>query len=78
MSLARAAVALAVVLAVGCGARPGGNYPKASVVLVSIDTLRADHLALYGYRQGRTPTFDRLGREGIVVDDVYSHVPLTL
>ena len=78
MSLARAVVALAVVLAVGCGPRPGGNYPKASVVLVSIDTLRADHLALYGYRQGRTPTFDRLGREGIVVDDVYSHVPLTL
>ena len=65
-------------MAVGCGARPGATYPKASVVLVSIDTLRADHLALYGYREGRTPTFDRLGREGIVVDDVYSHVPLTL
>jgi len=48
------------------------------VVLVTIDTLRADHLALYGYRKGRTPRLDALGREGIVVDDVYSHVPLTL
>jgi arylsulfatase A-like enzyme/Tfp pilus assembly protein PilF len=62
----------------GC-ARPGvSTYPRASVVLVSIDTLRADHLALYGYRKGRTPSFDRLGQEGIVFDDVYSHVPLTL
>ena len=78
MGKARALVALAAVLAVGCGAGPGATYPKASVVLVSIDTLRADHLALYGYRQGRTPTWDRLGREGIAVDDVYSHVPLTL
>ena len=78
MSLTRCVAALAAVLAVGCGAGPGATYPKASVVLVSIDTLRADHLALYGYRQGRTPTSDRLGREGIAVDDVYSHVPLTL
>jgi arylsulfatase A-like enzyme/Tfp pilus assembly protein PilF len=59
--------------------RPGiSTYPSASVVLVSIDTLRADRLSLYGYRKGRTPNLDRLGGEGIVVDDVYSHVPLTL
>ena len=78
MGKARALVAIAALLAAGCGSRPGATYPQASVVLVSIDTLRADHLALYGYREGRTPTFDRLGREGIAVDDVYSHVPLTL
>ena len=78
MGKGRAFVAMAAALAVGCGPRPGGIYKDASVVLVSIDTLRADHLALYGYRAGRTPTWDRLGREGIAVDDVYSHVPLTL
>ena len=61
-----------------CSRAPDSTYPQASVILVSIDTLRADHLALYGYRKGRTPHLDRLGREGIVVDDVYSHVPLTL
>ena len=55
-----------------------GTYPQASVVLVSIDTLRADHLALYGYREGRTPNLDALGRDGLVFDDVISHVPLTL
>jgi arylsulfatase A-like enzyme/Tfp pilus assembly protein PilF len=53
-------------------------YPDAPVVLVSIDTLRADHLPLYGYKAGSTPNLDRLGREGIVFDDVYSHCPLTL
>jgi choline-sulfatase len=49
-----------------------------SVVLVSIDTLRADRLALYGYGPGSTPTFDRLGRESVVFDEAYSHCPLTL
>jgi choline-sulfatase len=53
-------------------------FPDAPVVLVSIDTLRADHLPLYGYAAGSTPNLDRLGREGIVFDDLYSHCPLTL
>lgn len=54
------------------------TYAQASVVLISIDTLRADRLALYGYREGRTPNLDALGREGVVFEDVISHVPLTL
>jgi len=53
-------------------------FPDAPVVLISIDTLRADHLPLYGYTAGSTPNIDRLGREGIVFDDLYSHCPLTL
>jgi arylsulfatase A-like enzyme/tetratricopeptide (TPR) repeat protein len=72
------AAALLVLTTSACSRSAVSTYPKASVVLVSIDTLRADHLALYGYRKGRTPTFDRLGQEGIVIDDVFSHVPLTL
>jgi len=55
-----------------------GPYPEASVVLVSIDTLRADRLPLYGYAKGATPGLDALGREGIVFERVYSHCPLTL
>jgi choline-sulfatase len=61
-----------------CCSRPPETWPKASVLLVSIDTLRADHLPLYGYASGRTPTLDALGREGIVFENVYSHCPLTL
>ena len=74
---ATAAVALALLLA-GCRSRPPETWPEASVVLVSIDTLRADHLPLYGYARGSTPAIDALGREGIVFDAVYSHCPLTL
>ncbi|PYR56755.1 MAG: hypothetical protein DMF91_21235, partial [Acidobacteria bacterium] len=55
-----------------------GQYSGAPVILISIDTLRADRLPLYGYAAGSTPVLDRLGREGIVFDDVYSHCPLTL
>jgi arylsulfatase A-like enzyme/Tfp pilus assembly protein PilF len=62
----------------GCRSRPPETWPEASFVLVSIDTLRADHLPLYGYSRGSTPSIDALGREGIVFDNVYSHCPLTL
>jgi tetratricopeptide (TPR) repeat protein len=76
-----AALALAVGLT-GCArGRPApsaGPFRDAPIILISIDTLRADHLALYGYRQGSTPALDRLGAESIVFDDAYSHTPLTL
>ena len=74
----RIALLLAGALLPACRSASPGPYPDASVVLVSIDTLRADHLALYGYAAGSTPHLDALGREGIVFDDVYSHCPLTL
>ena len=69
---------LLLALCGGCAPKPNAAYPRASVVLISIDTLRADHLSLYGYRDGRTPHIDKLGVEGIVFDNVVSHVPLTL
>ena len=56
----------------------GAQYGGAPIILISIDTLRADRLPLYGYRHGSTPVLDRLGRDAIVFDDVYSHGPLTL
>jgi choline-sulfatase len=73
-----AAIVTLVLFAPACHSRPGDAWPQASVVLVSIDTLRADHLPLYGYAHGSTPILDALGREGIVFDSVYSHCPLTL
>ena len=54
------------------------QHPGAPVIVISIDTLRADRLPIYGYRKGSTPVMDRLAREGLVFDDVYSHTPLTL
>jgi arylsulfatase A-like enzyme len=48
------------------------------VVLISIDTLRADHLPAYGYRAVETPAIDRLRRDSILFENAYAHVPLTL
>ena len=74
-----AAVLLAALAAMGgCRHREADTWPDAPIVLVSIDTLRADHLALYGYGRGATPHIDALGREAVVFDDAYSHCPLTL
>ena len=55
---------------------PQGRPP--SVVLVTLDTVRADRIACYGYRQIETPSIDQLAREGIRFEQAYAQVPLTL
>ena len=45
--------------------------------MICVDTLRADHLPAYGYREVETPHLDALARESIVFDNAYAHVPLT-
>jgi arylsulfatase A-like enzyme len=50
----------------------------ASVLLISIDTLRADHLSAYGYRKIQTPNIDAFAQQGTVFTNVNSQVPLTL
>ncbi len=50
---------------------------KPNVLLITIDTLRADRIGCYGYTQAQTPTIDRLAAEGIVFTNAVSHVPLT-
>lgn len=70
----RLALALAALAAQGCGA----PEPSPPVVLISIDTLRADHLPEWGYPGARTPTLSALARESIRFENAYSQVPLTL
>src|SRR5262249_28331086 len=55
-----------------------GAMQGANVLLVTIDTLRADHVGAYGSTAGLTPTLDRLAREGVPFEHAYAHVPLTL
>jgi arylsulfatase A-like enzyme/tetratricopeptide (TPR) repeat protein len=71
-----ALVALAL-LAAACGKR-ALSYPRAPIVLISIDTLRADHLPAYGDTGVQTPAIDGLRRDAILFENAYSHVPLTL
>src|SRR5919201_1911174 len=58
-----------------CAAKPA---PKPNVLLVTIDTLRADHLGCYGYRQIKTPNIDSLAADGIRFEKAFTPVPITL
>lgn len=65
-----------LILAFGCAKeRPVSRGP---IVIISVDTLRADHLPAYGYGGVRTPNIDALAKGGIVFDEAWSNVPLTL
>jgi choline-sulfatase len=57
---------------------PVAAFPGAPVILISIDTLRADHLPAWGYDGVRTPNIDRLRADAVLFRNAYSQVPLTL
>ena len=48
------------------------------IVLISLDTLRSDHLGVYGYDRDTSPNLDRFGREGVVFEDASATSPWTL
>jgi arylsulfatase A-like enzyme/Flp pilus assembly protein TadD len=52
--------------------------PAPNVVFITIDTLRADHLGCYGYKQIHTPNIDALAADGIRFERAYTSVPVTL
>jgi len=80
----RAALAVALLLTLAAACRPGGDgtvevgeFRDAPIVVISIDTLRSDHLPAYGYDQVETPALDALRRDAILYERAYSHTPLT-
>ena len=48
------------------------------VILISIDTLRADHLSAYGYTKIKTPNIDSFAQAGTLFSNIDAQVPLTL
>lgn len=52
--------------------------PELNVLLITIDTLRADHLSCYGYAKIATPHIDQLAKEGVLFKQTIADVPLTL
>ncbi len=77
---AAAALLAAALLPAGCGKgrTSAETFPKAPVVLISVDTLRSDHLPAYGYTKVETPAIDALRKDSVLFQRAYSHVPLTL
>jgi arylsulfatase A-like enzyme len=57
---------------------PTAELPEGTpVILISIDTLRADHLPAYGYQGVETPHLDELRRDGVLFTNAYTPTPLT-
>ena len=52
--------------------------PALNVVLITIDTLRADHVGCYGYKQIKTPNIDSLAADGVRFERAFTPVPVTL
>jgi arylsulfatase A-like enzyme/thioredoxin-like negative regulator of GroEL len=79
MSPSRVRPGLAVLLLAGglaCGGAP--EPPPERIVLVTIDTLRADHLGCYGAQRAHTPHLDAIAEAGVRFAVALSPAPLTL
>ncbi|MDG2150301.1 MAG: sulfatase [Planctomycetota bacterium] len=73
---------LALFLGVACsdGSRTSQEappFPGAGLLLISIDTLRADRLGCYGYDRGTSPNLDALAEESVLFTEMYSNSPKT-
>jgi choline-sulfatase len=78
-ALAVAAAAAAVFFAGrGAGKGPIRRDGRLNVLLITLDTTRADRLGCYGYAAAKTPNLDALARAGVLFRNVYAPVPLTL
>jgi len=77
------ALTLLVVATASCGGESNGQAPPATrptarhLVVVTVDTLRADRLGAYGSATVPTPNLDRLARDGARALDASTHVPIT-
>jgi len=65
-------LAVAVCLLAACSPPKGGEPPRPHVVLIIIDTLRADHTSVYGYTRRTTPTLERFAARGVVFETAYA------
>jgi arylsulfatase A-like enzyme len=69
----------ALAMAVACSSGGRTTKPTArNLLLITVDTLRADHVGAYGYVKARTPVLDALAAGGVVFDRAYAASPVTL
>lgn len=67
------AVVLVAALTSGCS-----NDPPMNLLVVTVDTTRADHIGCYGHPRAMTPNIDRLASSGARFDAAFTSVPVTL
>ncbi len=71
-----ATVALAIIMA-SLAAPRSGYRARPNIVLITVDTLRPDHLSCYGYEAITTPAIDRLADQGALFEQAFSDVTWT-
>ena len=59
----------------GCRKQRHGKMP--SIILITVDTLRADHLGCYGYSMNTSPNIDQFAADGLLFENCLSHAPVT-
>ncbi|HSA93992.1 MAG TPA: sulfatase-like hydrolase/transferase [Terriglobales bacterium] len=72
---------LLTAIAAPAGAQTGRGAARIAppnVILITIDTLRPDHLSCYGYERLRTTNIDALAADGVLFEKAYTPVPITL
>ena len=77
LTINKATVAALMIASSSCSFLDSTRVPRAVVVIV-IDTLRADHMGIYGYPRPTSPNIDRFSTEGIVFENFYSSSTWTL
>ncbi len=76
---ARIAILFCVLCAVACSRQCAtGRLARDNVLLVTLDTTRADRLGCYGWTAARTPALDALARRGTLFENAVAQVPMTL
>jgi arylsulfatase A-like enzyme len=71
-------IGLSTLVLGGCERRPPSKSRAVNIVLITVDTLRADRLGPYGYTRNRTPSIERLSREGILYEHAFCDSTWTL
>lgn len=72
-----AALLAAAALLPGCQGRPDAPLRGFNLVVVNVDTLRADHLGFHGYPRPTSPFLDRLAAQGVVFERAISNSSIT-
>src|SRR5215831_7156448 len=68
---------LGLVMLSSCRSGTAPTPTRMNLLLVSIDTLRADRLGCYGYSQIETPNLDKVARQGVLFENAVASTPLT-
>ncbi len=74
----RIAAAILIASVLGAPSACAATEGPQNVLLISIDTLRADHVGCYGYGRSTSPAIDALARQGTLFENAFTPVPLTL